>query len=417
MKSSVREYLLSVAGWTFASVLFMLVRFVGLDSVPAFATLDYASFDHASFLVRSAVIGFVFGNVFHGINRALDSPAIPQRPYSLLIAIHMLGSVVGVTLVLIFLSVWQHHEFSLAAVEARLFTVNFLVLLTYFSVTSFAFVLVRTLKGYVEALTTVTAEKARIESELQLARDIQMSMVPMTFPPFPSRPEVDVHAALIPAREVGGDFYDFFFIDEDHLFVAVGDVSGKGVPAALFMALTATVLRVTGGGQKATVDTLMSQVNAEVCRGNDACMFVTAFCGILNVPTGQFDYSNAGHNLPYLVSNGVVTALPKTKGIALGVADSVRYQSGTLNLKAGDRLVMFTDGVTEAMDTTKQLFSEGRLESTLQGAEGQSSQGMTAQVVRDVQQFAHGAEQSDDITLLVLGYHGPRAASATDHAA
>lgn len=268
----------------------------------------------------------------------------------------------------------------------------------------------RTLQRYLKDLEETTATKERIESELKIAHDIQMSMVPKTFPPFPDRPEVDIYATLVPAREVGGDFYDFFFIDDHRLCFAIGDVSGKGVPASLFMALTKTMFRATGGRQNATAETIISRLNGEICRDNESCMFVTVFCGVLDVRSGQVEYSNAGHNLPYVLSNGVVTAVPKTGGMALGVTESVDFHAGRLLLKPGDRLVLYTDGVTEAMDKDDQLFSESRMEETLQGVNGQSSEEIIKRVVKDVHHFSAGAPQSDDITLLVLGYTGPKEA-------
>jgi phosphoserine phosphatase RsbU/P len=264
----------------------------------------------------------------------------------------------------------------------------------------------RRLNESIEHLKETTAAKERIESELKIAHDIQMSMVPKTFPPFPDRREFDIYATLIPAREVGGDFYDFFFIDEHRLCFAIGDVSGKGVPASLFMALTKTMFRATGGRQNATAEIILSRLNEEICRDNDSCMFVTVFCCILDVRTGQVEYSNAGHNLPYVLSNGVVRALPKTWGMALGAAESADFHAGQVLLKPGDRLVLYTDGVTEAMDENDELFSESRLETTLQGVNGLSSKEVIERVVKQVERFSTGAAQSDDITLLALGYNG-----------
>ncbi len=264
----------------------------------------------------------------------------------------------------------------------------------------------RTLQRYIEDLKETTASKERIESELKIAHDIQMSMVPKTFPPFPDRKEFDIYATLIPAREVGGDFYDFFFMDDQRLCIAIGDVSGKGVPASLFMALTKTMFRATGGRQNATAETILSRLNAEICRDNDSCMFVTVFCAILDVSTGAVEYSNAGHNLPYVLSDGAMTALTNTGGMALGVTDSASFHAGRIVLKPGDHLVLYTDGVTEAMDSDDEFFSEGRLEATLQGVQGRSSKEIIEKITKDVQGFANGAPQSDDITLLVLGYAG-----------
>jgi sigma-B regulation protein RsbU (phosphoserine phosphatase) len=266
----------------------------------------------------------------------------------------------------------------------------------------------QTLQRYLKDLKETTASKERIESELKIAHDIQMSMVPKTFPPFPHRKEFDIYATLVPAREVGGDFYDFFFIDDRRLCFAVGDVSGKGVPASLFMALTKTMFRATGGRQNATAELILSRLNGEICRDNDSCMFVTVFCAVLDVRTGQLEYSNAGHNLPYLLSDGAVTALSNPGGMALGVTDSTKFYAGHIVLKPGDRLVLYTDGVTEAMDKHDELFSEGRLETTLHGVNGLSSKEVIERVVEEVQRFSTGAPQSDDITLLVLSYLGPK---------
>jgi sigma-B regulation protein RsbU (phosphoserine phosphatase) len=264
----------------------------------------------------------------------------------------------------------------------------------------------RTLQRYLKDLEETTASKERIESELKIAHEIQMSMVPKTFPPFPDRREFDIYATLIPAREVGGDFYDFFFMDDQRLCFAIGDVSGKGVPASLFMALTKTMFRATGGRQNATPEIILSRLNGEICRDNESCMFVTVFCCVLDARTGQVEYSNAGHNLPYVLSNGAVMALPKTGGIALGVTETAHFNTGQLLLKPGDQLVLYTDGVTEAMDKDDQLFSESRMETTLQGMNGLSSKALIEKVVREVQCFAGGVPQSDDITLLVLRYMG-----------
>jgi sigma-B regulation protein RsbU (phosphoserine phosphatase) len=158
-------------------------------------------------------------------------------------------------------------------------------------------------------------EKERMEEALKLAHDIQMSMLPKIFPPFPERGESDIFAAIAPAKEVGGDFYDFFFIDEDHPCFAIGDVSGKGVPASLFMAVTKTLFKATAG-DGGTPDEILARLNAEICRDNESCMFVTLFCGILNIRTGQVAYSNGGHNLPYYLRRDGVSPLENFGGRA-----------------------------------------------------------------------------------------------------
>ena len=222
----------------------------------------------------------------------------------------------------------------------------------------------RRLNESIEHLKETTAAKERIESELQIAHEIQMSMVPKIFPPFPDRSEFDIFAALVPAKEVGGDLYDFFFIDDDHLCFAVGDVSGKGVPASLFMAVTKTLFRATAGNG-GTPGEILARLNTEICRDNESCMFVTFFCGILNIRTGQVDYSNGGHNLPYYLRRDGVSPLENFGGISLGLVEQSPYASGRMVLRPGEALLLYTDGVTEAMDLSKTLYSDERLEQFL----------------------------------------------------
>ena len=259
------------------------------------------------------------------------------------------------------------------------------------------------LRQSIRELKETTAAKERIESELKIARDIQMSMVPKTFPPFPNRPEFDLYAILVPAREVGGDFYDFFFIDDNHLCFVIGDVSGKGIPAALFMAVTRTLFR-TSAGKVSMPDKILSLLNLEMCRDNDTCMFVTVFCAVLDIRTGEVEYSNGGHNLPYLVSHCEIAPLKNTGGMALGFTQDVTYRSEKIVLRAGDGLFLYTDGVTEAMDGGGNQFSEPRLEEFLRQANGSSATEIIRGAVDQVSRHTAGAPQSDDITVLTLKY-------------
>ena len=248
-------------------------------------------------------------------------------------------------------------------------------------------------------------EKQRMEEALKLAHDIQMSMLPKIFPPFPERHEFDIFAAIAPAKEVGGDFYDFFFIDDDHLCFAVGDVSGKGVPASLFMAVTKTLFRATAsnGG---TPGEILARLNAEICRDNESCMFVTLFCAILNIRTGQVDYSNGGHNLPYYLHQRGVSPLENLGGRALGLVEQSPYASGRMVLAPGEALLLYTDGVTEAMNPSETLYSDQRLEQFLGTNRGSAPRQIIGDLIGDVKQFAGGAPQSDDITVLALLYFG-----------
>ena len=253
-------------------------------------------------------------------------------------------------------------------------------------------------------LTEVYVEKQRMDEALKLAREIQMSMLPKRFPPFPHRSEIDLYAAIEPAREVGGDFYDFMLIDDDHLGFAIGDVSGKGVPASLFMSVTKTLLRVTAG-KRGRPGAVLAELNNELCRDNDTGMFVTIFYGILRLRTGELEYSSGGHNLPYvLFQNGAVEALEQTGGMALGVLEGVTYGAKKVTLRPREELFLYTDGVTEAMDSAGNLFSDHRLREFLQREPKLSPTELIHSVVSEVKRFSCGVEQSDDITALAIHY-------------
>ena len=250
------------------------------------------------------------------------------------------------------------------------------------------------------------AVKERIESELRVARDIQLSLVPKTFPAPPEVPGFEVFAVLEPAKEVGGDLYDFFFIDEEHFCFVIGDVSGKGIPAALFMSATRSVLKAQAD-KGTSPGTILYKVNNELCRGNDTCMFVTLFCGILNVRTGEITYSNAGHNPPYIYRrDGSMEELTKIQGMALGTMEDMPYGQEKLQLQDGESLVLYTDGVSEAMSVTYEQFLVGRLQASVINGRSYEPKDIVENMMKDVSAHTVGAEQSDDITLLVLTYRG-----------
>jgi serine phosphatase RsbU (regulator of sigma subunit) len=268
-------------------------------------------------------------------------------------------------------------------------------------------VLANTVNGMALSLKRMIAQiHENMERELQIAREIQMSMLPNIFPAFPERREFDVYATIAPAREVGGDFYDFFFVDDDHVCLAIADVSGKGVPASLFMAVSKTLLKVsTGRGRRP--DAILTLLNEELCRDNSSCMFVTIFCGVLDVRSGQLEYSNGGHNLPYVLRSGRLTRLENTPGIALGVVAGATYRTAATMLEPGDGLFLYTDGVTEAMDPAGEVFSEQRLEQFLATAQGAPLSRIVDGLTEEIRRFAAGAPQSDDITAVALQYAGP----------
>lgn len=264
----------------------------------------------------------------------------------------------------------------------------------------------KSLKEYIRDLTQTTAAKERIEGELKIAHDIQMGMLPRVFPPFPRRKDVDIYATLEPAKEVGGDLYDFFLMDEEHVCFTVGDVSGKGVPAALLMAVTKILVK-TKGSQGLAAEVIVSRVNEDLSLDNPSMMFVTLFLGVLNLRTGEVVYCNAGHPPPYLLrQGGELEKAPVTGGMALGVDGDFIYRSERVTLRDGDALLLYSDGVTEATDARGEFFGETRLEEVLGGSGDRSPNALVARVVKRLEDFAGEAPQADDITLMAVTYFG-----------
>ncbi len=265
------------------------------------------------------------------------------------------------------------------------------------------------LTDYIDRLTETTSAKERIESELNIAREIQMSMIPKIFPPYPDRNDIDIYASMRPAKEVGGDLYDFF-LDEGKMYFAVGDVSGKGVPASLFMAVTRSIFRstATSAGNPGAI---ISAMNNAMCDGNDANMFVTLFVGIVDLKTLEMIYSNAGHNPPVLLGkDGSVAFLDVSScsGLPVGLFADQEYSNASLVLSAGDKLVLYTDGLTEAENKAAELYGDDRLIRTL-SRPGFSSMGvreLLEGVVADVEVHVADAAQSDDLTVMVMEFRG-----------
>ena len=269
------------------------------------------------------------------------------------------------------------------------------------------------LKDHIRELTATTAAKERIESELKIAHNIQMGILPKVFPPFPNRSEFDLYATIVPAREVGGDLYDFFLVGDDHLCITTGDVSGKGVAAALFMAISQTLIK-TKANQGLSVADVLDRLNEDLSMDNPSMMFVTLFLALLNIRTGEMTYCNGGHNPPYLIRNGgAIEPLETTGGMALGVDESFCYQAKQVLLAPGDALFLFTDGITEAMNADRELFAEARLENLLEALRQRPLEQIVAGVLKAVEAFADGTPQADDITMLMLKYSGPDTQSKT----
>jgi len=262
------------------------------------------------------------------------------------------------------------------------------------------------LKVYIRNLQETASARERIESELRVATDIQTSMLPRTFPPFPDRREFDLYATMQPAREVGGDFYDFFFLSPSRLCLIIGDVCGKGIPAALFMAISKTLLR-TEALHETTPDRALFSVNNTLCPDNEASMFFTGLCAVIDTETGQLTIANGGHNPPLLCpAGGEFQYIELPRGLVVGAMPDTEYVSNTYAMKPHDTLVMYTDGVTEAMDGQGRLYSEARLLSCLNDLCGRSVADIVHGVRADIETFTGGTEQSDDITMLVLEFNG-----------
>lgn len=246
-----------------------------------------------------------------------------------------------------------------------------------------------------------------LQKELSIAREIQVSMLPVGSQLFPGQMEVQAFARMEPAKHVGGDFYDAFYVAPDRLFVAVGDVSGKGMPAALFMVRAITQLRVEAL-RRQSPQAALEAVNRALCKGNDKCIFVSLFCGILEARSGQFTFANAGHNPPLLLgADGRHDYMTLNKGLVAGIREGARYPMSTLQLTPGESLLLYTDGITEAANQQDEFFSEARLLAMLQGRIWDSPRVLIDTLRAAITDFAQGTPQSDDITMLALQYRGP----------
>lgn len=260
----------------------------------------------------------------------------------------------------------------------------------------------KSLVTYMDELQRSTANRERIESELRIARDIQMGMVPKIFPPFPSRNDIDLYAVLKPAKEVGGDLYDFF-IEDEKLYFIIGDVSGKGVPASLVMSVTCRLFRTMAMHVKSP-EKIMASLNDTLTENNESNMFCTAFVGILDLNTGRLEYCNAGHNAPVLMDLSGVKYMDVEPNLALGLFEGFPYRAQSCTLEKGNTIFLYTDGVTEAENISKELYSDGHLLEVLGKNNGGEPVQITGVIVNDIERYSQGAEQSDDITILCLKY-------------
>lgn len=249
----------------------------------------------------------------------------------------------------------------------------------------------------------------KITAELNVATAIQQSMLPCIFPAFPDRKDVDIYAAMSPAREVGGDFYDFFMVDEKHVAIVMADVSGKGIPAALFMVIGKTLIKDhTQPGMD--LGTVFFDVNNILCESNSEEMFITAFEGVLDLETGEFFFVNAGHEYPFICRNGKLFELFRiSSGFVLAGMKNIRYCSGCVNLEAGDKIFQYTDGVTEAVNAQNEFYGLERLNAVLKKNSNMTPEELLPAVRKDIDKFVGNTPQFDDITMLCMEYRGVKA--------
>ena len=260
-------------------------------------------------------------------------------------------------------------------------------------------------KQYIEDITQITKEKERVSTELNMANQIQTSMLPHIFPAFPDRKEFDLYAKMDPAREVGGDFYDFFLIDEDHLCMVMADVSGKGIPAALFMMISKVILQSCAMLGRSPAE-ILEKTNEALCSSNQVEMFVTVWLGILEISTGKITAANAGHEYPAMTKDGTFELLKGRHGFVIGGLEGVVYHEYELQMKPGDKLFLYTDGVPEATDAQNQMFGTGRMLEALNREKDADSEKILENVREDLDKFVSGAEQFDDLTMLCIEYNG-----------
>lgn len=273
-----------------------------------------------------------------------------------------------------------------------------------------------TIKRTLEEITTIkNASKVKdelvaLQRELTIASQIQQTILPKKFPQHQEGKEFEIYASMIPAKEIGGDFYDFFPIGTNKLGFVIGDVSGKGVPAALFMAVSRTTLKVIASNGVSPAECL-TEVNRLLCPESDSQMFVTIFYGVLDLQTGELVYSSGGHNPPYFLrSTGDAESLKCETGTLLGMIEGVAFDERKITMEPGESIFLYTDGVTEAMNSTNDLFTEKRLEHFLQNKSGLSTEQLIHDMYQEINKHTVDAPQSDDITIMMIKYLGPTVA-------
>ena len=355
-------------------------------------------------------VAVILSNIFYPVTFYYTAEAVyTQTSISMVEDIFLaLASIIAVVLILL-----SHNPIrqKISALTFIVFPLIGYVLVggSFSSATQYGLVLMSLIVMYCVIFNDKTKKMMATEAELNMASTIQMNMLPLVFPPFPERNEFDIFASMNPAKEVGGDFYDFFMIDDDHLAIVIADVSGKGVPAALFMMSSKILINdhaLIGGSPSK----ILERVNELVYANNKAHMFVTVWLGILEISTGKLVTSNAGHEYPIININGKYELLKDKHGIAIGAVPNSKYVDTEIMLKSGDQIFVYTDGVAEATDLNKQLFGTERTVEALNSLpKGISQQEVLESVKKAVDSFVKEAPQFDDITMVGLKYIGPNA--------
>ncbi|MBQ2131078.1 MAG: SpoIIE family protein phosphatase, partial [Prevotella sp.] len=263
----------------------------------------------------------------------------------------------------------------------------------------------QSLAKYVERLKTSTAQNASMESELNIARGIQMEMLPKTYPPYPERKDIDIYGSLTPARAVGGDLYDFHIHDE-RLFFCIGDVSGKGVPASLVMAVISAQFRTLSANEDQP-HRIVKAMNTTMVGRNDSMMFATLFVGVINLKTGELRYCNAGHDSPVIVSEQSYELLPVDTNVPIGIVPDWTYTQQQTTIQSGSTIFLYTDGLTEAEEKDQKLFGEKRMLETIEAGKTSDPETIINNMTNAIRLYVGDAEQSDDLTMLAIRYNKP----------
>lgn len=369
-------------------LLALLIIHVILMIVGAFTDLIY-SFDDSNIYHRGA--GYLLSNLTPLIMLVIDMVLLIKyrqnidRSVKIAFWIYLIAPVIAILI----------QSFS--------YGIQFIIFATVGAAVYMFSVIVRNLN---EKFAKQMMESSRLETELTMASSIQADMLPSIYPAFPERPEFDIYASMDPAKEVGGDFYDFFLVDDDHLCLIMADVSGKGVPAALFM-MASKIIIASHAKLGKTPAQILTDTNTSICSNNREKMFVTVWLGILELSTGKLTAANAGHEYPALrKANGEFELLKDKHGFVIGGMEGLKYKEYEIQMQPGSKLFLYTDGVPEATDANDELFGTDRMINALNKAVTESPENILIQVRKDVEGFVKEAEQFDDLTMLCVEYRG-----------